>query len=301
MRFYLATSGRPGPTLVEIPIDVQGAMIDEDDLPPFEPAPVDETARADAVRRGVEATVEALRKSERPLFVCGNGIHLAGAEAALAELLRVASIPVVLPDSAKDLVAEDEPMYMGIFGTAGQRRANFAVQNSDCLVSLASGLCLKKTGFNYKGFAPGATKVFVDIDEHQLCDQVIVPDIAVLADMAEFLPALVRELERAPLTPSKKWLDACASWRRRYPLMVQDYYEDPESSAVTRSWMSSQTSWTQRRPRRREWTRHRQLHPGLSGEGWPAHDDECQLGGDGLGPSPGDRRLRRDQAAGRSA
>ena len=227
--FHLATSGRPGPTLVEIPIDVQGAMIDEQDLPPYEPATEDKMARRDAVRRGVEATVEALRSAKRPLLVCGNGIHLAGAEAALAELLRVAPIPVVLPDSAKDLVAEDEPMYMGIFGTAGQRRANFAVQNSDCLVSLASGLCVKKTGFNYKGFAPGATKVFVDIDEHQLSDQVIVPDIAVLADMAEFLPALVQELERVPLPPSKKWLDACASWRRRYPLMVQDYYEDPES------------------------------------------------------------------------
>jgi acetolactate synthase I/II/III large subunit len=226
--FHVATSGRPGPTLVEIPIDVQGSMIDEGDLPSFDPAAEDRLERTDAVRDGVKATVEALARAERPLFVAGNGIHLAGAEAALARLLRVAPVPVVLPDSAKDLVAEDEPMYMGIFGTAGQRRANFAVQNSDCMVALASGLCVKKTGFNYKGFAPGATKVFVDIDEHQLSDQVIAPDIAVLADMAEFLPALVEELERTPLAARKKWLDACASWKQRYPLMVPEYYRDPQ-------------------------------------------------------------------------
>jgi acetolactate synthase I/II/III large subunit len=226
--FHVATSGRPGPTLVEIPIDVQGAMIDEHDLPAFEPLTEDGLARNDAVRRGVEATVEALTKSERPLFVCGNGIHLAGAEASLARLLQIAQVPVVLPDSAKDLVPEDAPMNMGIFGTAGQRRANFAVQNSDCFVALGAGLCVKKTGFNYKGFASAATKVIVDIDEHQLADQVITPDIAVLADLAEFLPALVRELERTPLAPRKPWLDACASWRQRYPLMVPDYYRDPK-------------------------------------------------------------------------
>jgi acetolactate synthase-1/2/3 large subunit len=203
-------------------------MIDEDDLPAFEPAPEDGPARSEAVRLGVEATIEALARSERPLFVCGNGIHLAGAEAALARLLAIAQVPVVLPDSAKDLVAEDEPLYMGIFGTAGQRRANFAVQNSDCLIALAAGLCVKKTGFNYRGFAPGATKVIVDIDEHQLANQVIAPDVAVQADIAEYLPALVQELERAPLAPRTRWLEACASWRRRYPLMVPEYYQDPE-------------------------------------------------------------------------
>jgi acetolactate synthase-1/2/3 large subunit len=226
--FHVAASGRPGPTWVEIPIDVQGTMIDEDDLPAFKPAPEDGPARSEAVRRGVQATIEALVRSERPLFVCGNGIHLAGAEAALARLLAIAQVPVVLPDSAKDLVAEDEPLYMGIFGTAGQRRANFAVQNSDCLIALSAGLCVKKTGFNYRGFAPGAIKVIVDIDEHQLADQVIAPDVAVQADIAEFLPALVQELERAPLAPRTRWLEACASWRRRYPLMVPEYYQDPE-------------------------------------------------------------------------
>jgi acetolactate synthase-1/2/3 large subunit len=226
--FHLATSGRPGPTWVEIPIDVQGTMIDEDDLASFEPPPEDALRRIEAVRRGVEATVQALASSDRPLFVCGNGIHLAGAEAALAQLLAVAGVPVVLPDSAKDLVAEDEPLYMGVFGTAGQRRANFAVQNSDCLVVLAAGLCVKKTGFNFKGFAPRAAKVIVDIDEHQLADQVIAADIAVQADIAEFLPALVQELQRAPLSPRPRWLEACAYWRQRYPLMVPEFYEDPE-------------------------------------------------------------------------
>ena len=266
--FHLATSGRPGPTLVEIPIDVQGAMIDEHDLPPFEPAAVDETARTEAVRRGVKATVEALRKSEAPPLRLWKWDSSRRRRGCSCRASQGRSHPGRASGFAKDLVAEDEPMYMGIFGTAGQRRANFAVQNSDCMVSLASGLCVKKTRLQLQRLRSGATKVFVDIDEHQLADQVIVPDIAVLADMAEFLPALVRELERAPLAPSKKWLDACASWRRRYPLMVQDYYEDPEfiSGYAFMDVLSDNLSssdvvvgW--------ERTRHRQLHPGLPGQG----------------------------------
>ena len=226
--FYLATSGRPGPTLVEIPVDVQGTMIDEEDLPPFEPELEDSIARAEAVRSGVQATVQALRKARRPLLLVGNGVHLAGAEGSLKRLLEIAPVPVVLPDSAKDLVAESNPMNMGIFGTAGQRRANFAVQNSDCLVALGSGLCAKKTGFNFKGFAARAIKVMVDIDAGQLTDQVVKPDIGVIADLAEYLPELVRELEREPLEAPGPWLQACADWRERYPLMVAEYYQDPQ-------------------------------------------------------------------------
>lgn len=223
--WHCARTGRPGPAWIEIPVDVQGLPIDVDDLPGLTPGPA-RPVPGDVLAKNVGAVVDALRSAKRPLFICGNGIHLAGAEGLLAKLLDMAPVPVVLPDSAKDLVAEDHPRNMGIFGTAGQRRANFAVQNSDCLLALGAGLCSKKTGFNASGFAPRATKLVVDIDESQLNHQVIKPDVGIQADAGAFLRLLIRQLRERPLEPQGPWLDACDGWRRRYPLLLDEYFTD---------------------------------------------------------------------------
>jgi len=131
---------------------------------------------------------------------------------------------MVLPFSAKDLIWEEHPLNMGIFGTAGQRRANFAIQNSDCLLSLASGLCIAKTGFNVQGFAPRATKIFVDIDEGQLHHQAIKPSLAVQADVGAFLEGLLEAMEPHSLNPDPHWGEACTRWKKKYPLLSQECF-----------------------------------------------------------------------------
>jgi acetolactate synthase-1/2/3 large subunit len=141
-------------------------------------------------------------------------------------MLDVMAVPVITPDAAKDLLHENHPLYMGVFGTAGQRRANFAVQNSDCLLSLGVGLSMKKIGFNYKGFAPAAKKIVVDIDYDQLHHQVISPDVAIQADVRNFLEELVRQVEQTSWAAPPRWLSACASWKHRYPLLVEDHFRD---------------------------------------------------------------------------
>jgi acetolactate synthase-1/2/3 large subunit len=228
LAFYKATSGRPGPVWLDIPLDVQDSQVDESQLRGFTPEDLEITGSRAQLKSDVKAVIDLLKTAKRPIFLCGNGIHLSKSEELLGKLLKKVQVPVVLPDTAKDLVAEDYPLYMGIFGTAGQRRANFAVQNSDCVLSLAAGLCLKKVGFNYKGFAPKAKKIIVDIDAGQLHDQVLKPDLAVEADIHIFLEELLSQLEDVSLNPSTKWLDACVKWKQRYPLIVDDYYLDTE-------------------------------------------------------------------------
>jgi acetolactate synthase I/II/III large subunit len=226
--YHKATSGRPGPVLIEIPLDVQGSEVEESKLVAYDEQPSNGSRDNPELLKLVREVVESLRSARRPLLLCGNGIHLARAEELLVRLLDKTGLPLVLPDAAKDLVAEDHPSNMGIFGAAGQRRANFAVQNSDCLVALGAGLCVKKTGFNLKGFAPNAKKVIVDIDEGQLFHQVIKADLPVLADIRSFLEVLLKELEGKRLNLSSKWLDACARWKARYPLIVEEFYQDRE-------------------------------------------------------------------------
>jgi len=225
-----ATSGRPGPVWLDIPLDVQGSRIDEAGLVPHGPllASTNGEQRVRGLSRDVSLVVEALQAARRPIFVAGNGIHLSGSEDLLLRLLEQLPVPVVVSHAAKDLVPEDHPRYAGVFGPAGQRRANFAVQCSDCLISLAGGLCVSKTGFDYRGFASRARKIIVDIDEGQLLHQAIKPDLAIQADIRAFLAELLHQTTGIALRPRTRWLDAIAAWRQRFPLILDDYDGDRE-------------------------------------------------------------------------
>jgi len=220
-----ATSDRPGPVLLEIPLDVQGAQVNPEQLPGYQP---DRPKVAiNSLAAEVTEVIRTLKLAKRPILVCGNGIHRAKGQELLRSLLDSLRVPVALPVTAKDILEEDHPMNIGIFGTAGQRRANFAIQNSDCLLAIGAGLNVVKIGFNVHGFAPKARKIIVDIDEAQLKHQVVHPDHAVQADAALFLREMAVQLSCSPYAAPGKWLDACAKWKAHYPLIVEDYHSDP--------------------------------------------------------------------------
>lgn len=223
--YHQAVSGRPGPVMLELPLDVQGAQINASELVGYTPRD-----RRDGKELATQAAevICAIRKAKRPILVCGNGIHRAHAQDLLRSLLELLKIPIALPVTGKDIIEEDHPMNIGIFGTAGQRRANFAIQNSDCLIAIGAGLNCVKVGFDFKGFAPKARKIIVDIDEAQLKYQVIHPDYAVQADAGDFIREMQNQLRNDPYAAPAKWLDACANWKTRYPLMVAEYYSDLE-------------------------------------------------------------------------
>ncbi len=223
---HAALSGRPGPVWLEFPLDVQGAEIEEATLVGWEPE-IDKGAR-ERVREQARKVASLLQGSERPLLVPGNGIRLSGSEQLLDELMKKSNIPAILPITAKDLIAEDHPNYVGVFGTAGQRRANFAVQNADTLLTLGAGLNIQKCGFNVAGFAPNAKKIVVDIDEAQLSHQALKPDVPILADVRQFLEELISALDEFPAKPSQRWILACRDWKRNYPLITDDYRENKE-------------------------------------------------------------------------
>lgn len=225
---YLATSDRPGPVWLDFPLDVQGVEVDETSLEGFvrPPSLVDTSSLEQQAKQFLQLASQA----QRPLFLLGNGIHIARAESLVAQLLEKMPFPVVLPNCAKDLVPEFHHRYMGVFGTAGQRRANFAVQNADCVFFLASGISVTKAGFNFKDFARKAKKVIVDIDEGQLFHQAIQPDVAIKADIYSFLCELLCQIDAEALqfSPSPEWLEACTRWKERYPIILDEFYKDQD-------------------------------------------------------------------------
>ena len=214
--YALAKSGRPGPCWLDLPLDVQGSLIDAD-------LPAGYGAQACEVYADVLAAahhvLEKLRSAERPVLYAGNGIRLAGAADLVDALARRLSMPVVTCWDSIDLIADEHPYYCGRGGTMGDRAGNFAVQNSDLLLSIGSRLSIYQVGYDVRLWARAAYTVVNDIDAAELKKPTIRVDFPVCADAAEFMRALLAAANEAPPKENPAWLDQCRRWKRDYPVV----------------------------------------------------------------------------------
>jgi acetolactate synthase-1/2/3 large subunit len=187
--YNIAISGRPGPVWIDIPLDIQGAMVSDSDLKKY-------TAKVDDMltlnNEEVNAFVSLLKGSKKPLFVVGNGVRLSNSYDLLDRIVKQTGIPTITGvHSGVDCVDNSYDYYAGRFGILGQISANKVVQEADLLIILGSRLNIKMTGYNFTGFAPNAKKVFVDIDKFEL-DKHKLNNIAlkINANVYDFLKAL---------------------------------------------------------------------------------------------------------------
>jgi acetolactate synthase-1/2/3 large subunit len=222
---HLARCGRPGPVWLDVPLNVQGALVDEDALTGFEPdpAPLFDEALA---RTQVAELVERLKTAERPVLLGGSGVRTAGAVEAFLHLADRLAIPAVTAWNAHDLMCEEHPLYAGRPSTVGDRAGNYAVQNSDLLISVGCRLNVRQIGYEFAAFAREAYKVVVDIDPVELRKPTIHPDLPVHADAGFFMRALTGALEGATLPDRSGWLTWCLERKRRYPVVLPEYAAD---------------------------------------------------------------------------
>lgn len=223
----IALSGRPGPVWLNIPLDVQSGEINHignaeewAHVAPADP----EMNRPESIGE----VAQLLRESKRPVIVCGDGIHIAHAEKEFLRFVDHLGCPVVAMFGGMDLMPEDHPMYLGRFGPTGQRRANFTLQNADLLLCLSASMAVTAVGFDTTGFAPHAKRVMVNIDAEEMRKPHFIPDAAVLADVKWFMERFMDELPAASFQYDPRWLEAVANWKRDYPILTDDYFEDPD-------------------------------------------------------------------------
>lgn len=224
--FYLARHGRPGPCWLDIPLDVQGAKIETDDLVGFHPSEIDEPFAATDVARVAETILEKIANADRPVLFAGSGVRLSGAHGEFLALVRRLGIPVVTAWNAHDAVEDSDPCYAGRPGTVGDRAGNFAVQNSDLLIVLGSRLNIRQVSYNWKTFARNAYKIWVEIDETEFKKPSVTVDMPVHADLAKILPALLSAPYDGPKNKHADWLAWCLDRRRRYPAVLQSYWDN---------------------------------------------------------------------------
>lgn len=218
----IATSGRPGPVWLTIPMDVQGAAIDPAMLPAYEG---DNVSYAPSIAQMRDA-IALIRSAKRPVIIASGGIHRARAERLFMRFVHKVKAPVLLAIGGMDLMDETDPFYQGKFGPLGQRRGNFTLQNSDLVLSLGASMSVACVGFNTTGLAPTARRLMVNIDQAELTKTTYRVDLPIHADVALFMEMFLEETRDVELGPWRKWTEACQRWKVRYPLITPDYIED---------------------------------------------------------------------------
>ena len=218
---HLATTGRPGPCWIDIPLDVQGSEVTPEALVGFvpEPAPGLAGAALDAV---CDTVLSRLAAARRPIILVGSGVRLAGAEAVLDRVVHRLSLPVTTAWTAHDLLDSDDPLACGRPGTVGDRAGNFTVQNADVLLVIGSRLNIRQVSYNWQAFAPDALMIQVDIDPCELAKPTVRPDLPVVADAKAFLTSLEARIEARGFDAAAHddWLAWCRERVKRYPVVL---------------------------------------------------------------------------------
>ena len=225
---YLASAGRPGPCWLDIPLNVQGAQIDPESLPGFDPAELDEPWKHTDLNAVSAAIFEKVVAAKRPVVLAGGGVRLSGQHAAFIRLVEKLGIPVVTGWNAHDAIWDAHPNYAGRPGTVGDRAGNFTVQNADLLIILGSRLNIRQVSYNWKTFAREAFKIWVEIDENELKKPTVKPDMPILASLADLLPVLAAQAYAGPTQEHKVWLEWCKERQRRYPLVLPEYWKNEQ-------------------------------------------------------------------------
>ncbi len=209
--FALALEGRPGPVLVDIPMDVQRAEIDVD-------APVPAHPRRSGLvgPTAVAEVIDRLAAAQRPLILAGGGVRASGAIAAFRAFARRARVPVVHSLMAVDVLPYDHTLRIGMIGSYGNRWANMAIARSDLLIVLGSRLDVRQTGARADEFGRGRAIVHVDCEAGEINNRV--KDChAIVAHLRDFLEAAAEAATSASLPRREAWLAELGRLRREWP------------------------------------------------------------------------------------
>ncbi len=221
---YEATHGRFGPVWLDIPMDVQSAMVDENKLKKFE------IPKQKNNKINLNGIVEKIKKSERPLIVAGHGIRLSNSIKEFYQLIDKAKVPVVTTFNGFDLLESDNKYYVGRIGTVGQRAGNFALQNADLILFLGTRNNIRQVSYNWKTFAKKAFKIVVDIDNNELQKTLVKPDLKVNTDLKFFIPQLLEKIKNINSSKYSDWLNFCKSLKNKFSF--ENYKEQKQKPNI---------------------------------------------------------------------
>jgi acetolactate synthase-1/2/3 large subunit len=246
--FHIARTGRPGPVLIDIPVDVATAKTDlpvpdKVDLPGYKPI-------VKGNRRQIKRAAEAINKAAKPLLYVGGGVIISGASGLLREVATRGNIPVTTTLLGLGAFPEDHPLALKMLGMHGTAYANYAVQESDLLIAVGARFDDRITG-DVKKFATHAEIIHMDIDPSSISKNIRV-DIPVVGDATDILAELLPLIETRDRTP---WLEQIAAWKTKHPLaykpgglkpqyVIQQIFEMSEGKAIICTEVGQNQMWS---------------------------------------------------------
>lgn len=227
-----ATSDRPGPVWLDVPLDIQPANVPVNQVKWVKKTNFDGSYRLDSA---VDSMIEHLRTAKRPIWLVGQGVSLSGAKEDFKRLVEASRIPVITARLGIDLIESDNYFYVGRPGNYGERSANFAIQNADLIISLGCRLASSTVGHTPSMFGKNAYKIVVDIDQEELDKPGVVIDEKVRLNCKDVITALNKRIEseqlKHPLPKYDCWAEQCHYWKTQYPVVQPEYKnENPVNS-----------------------------------------------------------------------
>ena len=213
---WLATNGRPGPVVLDIPLDVQAAEIEPNELESFYPNVINYDLS------NIKDISKKLLQAKRPILLVGNGVRLANALPEFYEFIEKTKIPVLTTWKALDLIEEEHPQYVGRPGGVGQRGANFNQQNSDFILVIGARLDHGQLAYQPQYFAREAIKCIVDVDKNEILKLNINVDYPIEMDAKLFLKELNNNIGELNIN---EWLDFCKNLYKKYPVILDEYLD----------------------------------------------------------------------------
>lgn len=229
----IALDGRPGPVWLDIPLDVQGAMVDESKLREFDRCELVDPVKHELVDKQIIQLIERIKSAKSPVIYVGNGVRLAKKEKEFIELAELLNIPVVTAISGSDIIWHDHGLYFGKPGICGDRIGNIMVQNSDLLIVLGTRLSIRQVSYAYDLLAPDAYKVMVDIDLAELEKPTLNIDLPIHADLSEFIVKLKKGVADVDLPDFSRWIEWGRDIESQLPTLIDD---NPSVDGYTNSY-----------------------------------------------------------------
>ena len=270
---YLSQSGRPGPCWLDIPLNVQSAQIVTEALVGFDPAayeaggtgwgtkeaqdshgiPGDFVGKGEkrqvlpppVSRETAMAVIEKIRAAQRPVINAGNGIRIGKAFDVFERVMNKLGVPVITGWDSEDLMCDDDPLYVGRAGNMGDRPGNFAIQNSDLVLSIGSRLSIRQVGYNYGTWARAAYVIVNDIDEEELKKPSVHSDMRIHGDARDLLEQMDKVLDEILTAEGGRaggeagwkpffgggqglagmsWIETCRMWKEKYPVVLPKHF-----------------------------------------------------------------------------
>lgn len=230
----IALDGRPGPVWLDIPLDVQGATVDETKFKEFDSSEIIDPVKHALVDNQIKQLIEKIKTAKSPVIYVGNGVRLAKREKEFILLVEKLGIPVVTAISGSDIIWHDHPLCFGKPGICGDRIGNIMVQNSDLLIIMGTRLSIRQVSYAYDLLAPKAYKVMIDIDQAEMQKPTLSIDMPIHVNLSEFVDKMLAAIDGEITLPDfNKWI----AWGRDIQSKIPTLFDDnPDEEGYTNSY-----------------------------------------------------------------